>query len=326
MKRCGPIRSARPRSCSSQGPRRADSPRRCSGASSRVEALFPYPDLTEEERPAVEQAVSEVKAFADTHIDAAAIDREADIPASVIKGLAELGVLGMAAPVEFGRSRLLADGLLPDHGSDRRPLRGDRRVRERPPLDRAPGPGPVRDAGAESALAPPAGPRREARGLRADRRAGRLRREQRPDHRPPLGGRPDLHLERHEAVHHERRHRRRAHRDGPHARSARGRIEGHGVPGHARHARLRGRRGADAQVRHPGHRHGQARLSRHARSGVEHPRPAGQGPEGRADGARFRPDDLRRQLHGAGQGLPRRRHAPRRAAAGSSAGRSPTSS
>ncbi len=68
----------------------------------RGDSLFPYPDLTEHERPAVEQAVSEVKAFADAHIDAAAIDREADIPPSVIQGLAGLGVLGMAAPVEFG--------------------------------------------------------------------------------------------------------------------------------------------------------------------------------------------------------------------------------
>jgi alkylation response protein AidB-like acyl-CoA dehydrogenase len=68
----------------------------------RGDALFPYPDLTDAERPAVEQAVSEVKAFAETQIDAAAIDREADIPPSVIKGLGKLGVLGMAAPVEFG--------------------------------------------------------------------------------------------------------------------------------------------------------------------------------------------------------------------------------
>jgi alkylation response protein AidB-like acyl-CoA dehydrogenase len=68
----------------------------------RGDALFPYPDLTDAERPAVEQAVSEVKAFADTHIDAAAIDREADIPPTVIQGLARLGVLGMAAPVDFG--------------------------------------------------------------------------------------------------------------------------------------------------------------------------------------------------------------------------------
>ena len=43
-----------------------------------------------------------VREFADTHIDAAAIDREADIPRSVIDGLADLGVLGMAAPVEWG--------------------------------------------------------------------------------------------------------------------------------------------------------------------------------------------------------------------------------
>ena len=68
----------------------------------RSETLFPYPDLTATERSSVEQAVAEVKAFADTHIDAAAIDRDADIPASVIKGLAELGVLGMAAPVDLG--------------------------------------------------------------------------------------------------------------------------------------------------------------------------------------------------------------------------------
>ena len=36
------------------------------------------------------------------HIDAAAIDREADIPSSVIEGLARLGVLGMAAPTKWG--------------------------------------------------------------------------------------------------------------------------------------------------------------------------------------------------------------------------------
>src|SRR5262249_30402979 len=44
----------------------------------------------------------EVSKFADEHIDAAAIDRDADIPQSVIDGLARLGVLGMAAPKEFG--------------------------------------------------------------------------------------------------------------------------------------------------------------------------------------------------------------------------------
>ncbi len=64
--------------------------------------LFPYPELKPEERPIVEKAVEEVRAFADEHIDAAAIDRHADIPQTVIDGLAGLGVLGMTAPVEFG--------------------------------------------------------------------------------------------------------------------------------------------------------------------------------------------------------------------------------
>ena len=65
-------------------------------------ALFPYPELPEGQRATVEEAVAAVRAFAETQIDAAAIDREADIPAAVIQGLAELGVLGMAAPVEWG--------------------------------------------------------------------------------------------------------------------------------------------------------------------------------------------------------------------------------
>jgi acyl-CoA dehydrogenase family member 9 len=68
----------------------------------RGDALFPYPELSEAERPGVEASVAAVREFADTHIDAAAIDREADIPPSVIRGLADLGVLGMAAPIEWG--------------------------------------------------------------------------------------------------------------------------------------------------------------------------------------------------------------------------------
>ena len=63
---------------------------------------FPYPELAAAEKPVVESAVAAVRAFAEKHIDAAAIDRDADIPRSVIDGLAELGVMGMAAPREFG--------------------------------------------------------------------------------------------------------------------------------------------------------------------------------------------------------------------------------
>src|SRR5262249_51064712 len=64
--------------------------------------LFPYPEITAEERSVVERAVAEVRRFADERIDAMAIDRTANIPSEVIEGLAQLGVLGMTAPTEFG--------------------------------------------------------------------------------------------------------------------------------------------------------------------------------------------------------------------------------
>jgi acyl-CoA dehydrogenase family protein 9 len=64
--------------------------------------LFPYPEVDPEERPLVEQALAELRKFADEHIDAAEIDRICDIPRHVIDGLAQLGVLGMTAPREFG--------------------------------------------------------------------------------------------------------------------------------------------------------------------------------------------------------------------------------
>ena len=65
-------------------------------------ALFPYPELSSAEASIVHAAEDEVRHFADTEIDAEAIDRDADIPRSVIDGLARLGVLGMTAPEEYG--------------------------------------------------------------------------------------------------------------------------------------------------------------------------------------------------------------------------------
>ena len=68
----------------------------------RADIVFPYPRLSDRERETVESAVAAVRVFAQSHIDAAAIDRDADIPRSVIDGLGELGVLGMTAPVDHG--------------------------------------------------------------------------------------------------------------------------------------------------------------------------------------------------------------------------------
>jgi alkylation response protein AidB-like acyl-CoA dehydrogenase len=64
--------------------------------------LFPYPEIRAEEREAVNRSVADVSRFLDEKVDAAAIDRNAEIPPDVIAGLAELGVLGMTAPAEFG--------------------------------------------------------------------------------------------------------------------------------------------------------------------------------------------------------------------------------
>src|SRR5438445_7380225 len=57
-----------------------------------------YPDLKEEEREVVAKAVNQVRRFAQEKIDAAAIDRNEEIPPEVIAGLGKLGVLGMTVP------------------------------------------------------------------------------------------------------------------------------------------------------------------------------------------------------------------------------------
>jgi acyl-CoA dehydrogenase family member 9 len=64
--------------------------------------VFPYPQLAPEAQATVDQAVAKMRKFCDERIDPFAIDRDKDIPRSVIDGLAEAGVLGMSAPPEYG--------------------------------------------------------------------------------------------------------------------------------------------------------------------------------------------------------------------------------
>src|SRR5207302_359507 len=63
---------------------------------------FPYPELSAQEAARTEQVVAELRQFTRDRIDAAAIDRAAEIPQDVIDGLGQLGVLGMTAPEVFG--------------------------------------------------------------------------------------------------------------------------------------------------------------------------------------------------------------------------------
>ena len=213
------------------------------------------------------------------------------------------------------RPGILAAGLLPDHGGDRRPLRVDGGVRQRPSLDRHPRAGPLRHARAEGAMAPGPDPRREAGRLRPDRGAGRLRRVERPDDGHPERRRPDLRAQRDQAVHHQRGDRRRPDRDGPHPRS--------------RRAASRRSPPSSSRPTCPGFEVVEPRMAKCGIRGTataklafhDMPVPAANvlGPVGKglkvgADGARLRPHDLRRELHRDGQVLPGRRHPARRAA------------
>lgn len=62
--------------------------------------LQPYPNLDRDPRTSAK--VDELRRFCQEHIDAAAIDRDAEIPQSVIEGLGKIGVLGACIPQEFG--------------------------------------------------------------------------------------------------------------------------------------------------------------------------------------------------------------------------------
>src|ERR1700731_3398899 len=62
--------------------------------------VTPYPKIPAPEARSVESVFGEIRRFLDERLDPVAIDRQADIPREIIKGLGRLGVLGMGAPVE----------------------------------------------------------------------------------------------------------------------------------------------------------------------------------------------------------------------------------
>ncbi len=64
--------------------------------------VMPYPRLAAAEETELDKAMVEIRKFLDEGLDAKEIDRNADIPRSVIDGLGRVGVLGMTAPKEFG--------------------------------------------------------------------------------------------------------------------------------------------------------------------------------------------------------------------------------
>src|SRR5262245_18715905 len=83
--------------------------------------LFPYPGLSDAERPATDKLLADLRRLMVEHIDPVAIDRNAEIPREVIHGLGAVGLLGMTVPVEYGGRGLSqlafakAQGLLAAH-------------------------------------------------------------------------------------------------------------------------------------------------------------------------------------------------------------------
>jgi alkylation response protein AidB-like acyl-CoA dehydrogenase len=64
--------------------------------------VMPYPSLAPDQQQTLDVLMPRLKPFLDDTLDPVAIDRAADIPREVIDGLGRLGVLGLAAPTEFG--------------------------------------------------------------------------------------------------------------------------------------------------------------------------------------------------------------------------------
>ena len=64
--------------------------------------VMPYPRMPAAQQTELDEALGELQQFLDEDLDAAEIDRQAEIPRNVIDGLGHTGVLGATAPVEYG--------------------------------------------------------------------------------------------------------------------------------------------------------------------------------------------------------------------------------
>ena len=207
----------------------------------------------------------------------------------MIDGLGKLGVLGMAAPVEFG-GRASRSGLLPDHGDVRRPVCLHVGLRQRASFDRRASVVLFGTTEQKVRWLPPLASgqklaafaltsRRPARTAATSRPGGALR-----------GGETYL-------LNGQKRYITNGAIAGvltvmARPRTRAGKTERHRLPGHARHAGLRGGRGADGKARHPRDGHREAGVSRYAGPAGEDARASGQGAEGRPDRAGLRAHDL----------------------------------
>jgi alkylation response protein AidB-like acyl-CoA dehydrogenase len=68
----------------------------------RLDLIHPHPQVKEEDRQKGEAFLAKLEAFLKEEVDPLEIEREARIPERVVKGLKELGALGMKIDEEYG--------------------------------------------------------------------------------------------------------------------------------------------------------------------------------------------------------------------------------
>src|SRR6266545_677023 len=68
----------------------------------RLDLIHPHPRPTPNDKEKGEEFLARLRAFLETEVDGAAIEREARIPDELIKGLKDLGALGMQVPEQYG--------------------------------------------------------------------------------------------------------------------------------------------------------------------------------------------------------------------------------
>lgn len=66
------------------------------------EIVFPFPHFSESQVELVKEMVNAINKFAEAQINSAKMDEESEVPAEVKKGLAELGLFGLAVGEEYG--------------------------------------------------------------------------------------------------------------------------------------------------------------------------------------------------------------------------------
>jgi hypothetical protein len=67
-----------------------------------ADLIFPFPEQSDEDRAAGDVLLVKLKKFLEEKVDADAIDRNKEIPKSVLTGLAKMGLFGIKLPQEYG--------------------------------------------------------------------------------------------------------------------------------------------------------------------------------------------------------------------------------